>query len=231
MHEHTILGKKLFFITAHPDDESFLAGGTILKNHKLGGSSTLFCASKGEKGIAYIREHDHHNIKKIREQELQTVAHTAGISEVHVSDLPDGMLESHRAALDEILEAHVQRFAPDFVVSFGADGFTGHRDHIVVGAVARDIATRLGIPFVTFSHPPHVVSDTFKNFFNKKKIRGCYEEKTLIHDPNIHIRVDGLDKLALLKLYKSQFPGLDPYTIFPKDIAEHYLHNEYFIIE
>ena len=57
------LGKKILVITAHPDDESFFAAGTIYKNQRLGGKTFLICGTAGEKGSGHLK-------KKLTEKQL-----------------------------------------------------------------------------------------------------------------------------------------------------------------
>lgn len=42
--------QRLLVVLAHPDDESFLCGGTIAKMSERGVHITLLCATKGEMG-------------------------------------------------------------------------------------------------------------------------------------------------------------------------------------
>ncbi|WP_207205070.1 PIG-L family deacetylase [Peribacillus sp. TH16] len=70
-------------ILAHPDDESFLCGGTIAKISKLGVQVTLLCATKGEMGrrmgnpILTTRE----SLPKLRELELKNACEELGIND------------------------------------------------------------------------------------------------------------------------------------------------------
>ncbi len=48
----TFLGKKIFMITAHPEDESYVAAGTLHKNIEAGGGNALVCATPGPSGTS-----------------------------------------------------------------------------------------------------------------------------------------------------------------------------------
>jgi len=50
------LGKRLLVVTAHPDDESFLASGTMLANANAGGNNFVFCATLGERGKSHLEQ-------------------------------------------------------------------------------------------------------------------------------------------------------------------------------
>ena len=49
--ELNILGRKIVWLFAHPDDECYLAAGTIYENYRNGGENYLICATAGEQGI------------------------------------------------------------------------------------------------------------------------------------------------------------------------------------
>jgi LmbE family N-acetylglucosaminyl deacetylase len=228
---HHIIGKKILFITAHPDDESFLAGGTIWSNHLQGGKNFLYCASKGGKGTAYVDPRLQNKIKEVRETELTEAINYLKITKTCIDNFPDSSLENHIHDIKYNVSVYTESVLPDIIISFGEDGFTGHRDHIVLGTIARNIAHKLGIPFASFSHPPHTTCSKFKDFLSKKQLHNCYADKKIIHEPNIHVQVDGKKKFEILHIYKSQFEGLNPYNIFPEDVALHFLNNEYFYLE
>ncbi len=42
--------RKLLAVFAHPDDETFICGGTLARYAKLGVEITLLCATKGAMG-------------------------------------------------------------------------------------------------------------------------------------------------------------------------------------
>ena len=71
--------------------------------------------------------------------------------------------------------------------------------------------------------------DSFAAHLSGKRRHGAYEDHPH-HGDAIRIAVDPAFKMRLLQLYGTQFDGLDPYAVFPKDLAEHFLHNEYFVM-
>jgi len=56
MPEAVFLGSKILVFTAHPDDESYLAAGTIYENTRRGGKTFLVCATGGELGSAHLKK-------------------------------------------------------------------------------------------------------------------------------------------------------------------------------
>lgn len=116
--------KKLLCIFAHPDDESFAAGGTIIKYVKAGWTVDLVCATKGEKGGGDA-------LGEIREAELRESGKVLGLS--HITFLPykDGTLHTQVSGnIEEALITILAEKKPDVVITFETGGVSNHPDHI-----------------------------------------------------------------------------------------------------
>src|SRR5438552_8936582 len=89
----------LLFLAAHPDDETFLAGGTIAKYAAAGAPIELVCATRGERGatadLCSIEE-----LPRVREAEVREAARVLGIGHVELLPYEDKKLAS--APVDEI---------------------------------------------------------------------------------------------------------------------------------
>ena len=226
---HPILQKHIAIITAHPDDETFLAAGTIHLNTSLGGKTSLFCATLGEKGTSYLVDADAtQSIRDIRKNELYAVARLLGIQTVVLGDFPDGAVSAADDALYYAVQDFVMHTEPDVLIGFDDDGFTGHADHISSSAVVKRVARELAIPLFVFAKPPVDVVPDFDVHLCKKRKMGTYVDTTISSIPSVHIACDPAIKLEALALHASQFAGLDPRANFPEEIAEHILANEYF---
>lgn len=123
------MANEMLLIFAHPDDESFALGGTIAKYAEQGANITLVAATKGEAGkaagICMPEE-----LGLVREQELRRAAKVLGIAEVIFLGYRDK--EVAIASPLEIVEKLVRiirKIRPQVVITFGADGSSGHRDH------------------------------------------------------------------------------------------------------
>lgn len=228
---HEFLGKKILFVTAHPDDEAFLAGGTIYANNRAGGENILFCATRGEKGRAYVPDNmSSEELALLRSQELLSVASFLGIVQVEQKSFPDGGIGKNLQELRDSLFQFVFSISPDYIVSFAEDGFTGHQDHKMVHQVVKTVTEQTGIAFLQFAHPPQAAGNSLHQHFKNKRKHGVYEDCLDIDSHGlIHVPVDKVKKLQALEMYKTQFKGLNPYVIFPAEVAEHVLCNEYFI--
>ncbi|MEJ8544901.1 PIG-L deacetylase family protein [Brevibacillus borstelensis] len=124
--------KKILFVFAHPDDETFTSGVTICKYAAEPDVSIhLLSATRGEAGkpgdppICTMAE-----LPAVREAELRKAASILGISNVEFMGYRDK--EVSHAPLDErvqkITEA-IERIKPQIVITFAPHGISGHPDH------------------------------------------------------------------------------------------------------
>lgn len=123
---HTIVA---FF--AHPDDESFAAGGTLARFHARGARVILVCATDGRQGGKGMRHHvTPSQMKKLRKKEMQKSASLLGIYKLVCWHYHDKKL--HRVSPKNIRSRiiHVLNvYHPDLVITFGKGGISGHSDH------------------------------------------------------------------------------------------------------
>ncbi len=230
--KQNILGKKILILIAHPDDESFLAAGTMHENKIHGGENYLLCASKGELGYSYLTStHSIAEIKKIRKQELLDASIHVGVDVVEILDLPDGSISAHAEKLEKKIMKFAGLYNFDYVISFGEDGYTGHSDHIATSRIAKKVAHLYKVPLLQFAKLPHNICGDINKRLAAKRKNGTYKDipQTIVR-ANLKIKVDPFVKLKSLCIHKSQFTGLNPYKIFPLKIADHFLNNEYFYI-
>lgn len=111
-------------------------------------------------------------------------------------NFPDGKIRENKKELYGKCFPAAKKFAPDIILSFGADGISGHLDHIAIGAVAKKLAQKLRARFIVFAAPPRLI----KNFHHLKKRRkfGVYAER-VVHAPhNMKIDINGTVKLRAL---------------------------------
>src|SRR5262245_60390058 len=140
-HERSPL--KLLGVFAHPDDETFCAGGILAQHAATGADIMIVSATRGEAGqIRDTHAATRRALGQTRVQELHQACKYLGVQHVLCLDFGDGKV----ADLDQdILEAKVTEimrdFRPHIVLTFGHDGAYGHPDHIAIGA-ATDAALR-----------------------------------------------------------------------------------------
>lgn len=123
-------------IFAHPDDETICAGGTFAKYAHAGADVRVVSLTRG--GAGQIRDAalaTRSTLAAVRERELEAAGVELGLSWARCLDHPDGGLADIGAGeLERLAVALIQDAAPDVVVTFGPDGFSGHPDHVAVGA-------------------------------------------------------------------------------------------------
>jgi LmbE family N-acetylglucosaminyl deacetylase len=127
---------RLLGIFAHPDDETVGAGGTLAKYASAGAEVGVVAFTKG--GAGQIRDAGaatRATLTAVRERELDAAGKELGLTRTRCLDHPDGGLsELDGGVLLEQAKQLVSEFDPDVVITFGPDGFSGHPDHVAVGA-------------------------------------------------------------------------------------------------
>jgi LmbE family N-acetylglucosaminyl deacetylase len=130
--------KSLLFVAAHPDDETFVAGGTIAKCVSEGGTVTLACATRGERGkTAGLVSED--KLPQVREQELREAMAILGVGAIHFLGYTDKQLGE--APVDEMrhkLVALIRQTRPEVVITFDPHGYNLHPDHMAISRFTSD---------------------------------------------------------------------------------------------
>jgi len=139
---------RLLGVFAHPDDETFCAGGTFARYAEQGAEIMVVSASRGQAGqIRDATAGTRRSIAAVREAELRLACERLGITKVRCLDYVDGTLaDAELSALtDEVAEV-IRDFRPDVVITFGPDGGYGHPDHVTISAVTTAACQRAGGP-------------------------------------------------------------------------------------
>lgn len=223
------LPKRIAFITAHPDDETEIAAGTIYLNTQKGGKNFLFCATRGEKGKTYLKENlSEVALGQIREQELRRTGAFLGISDIVVSDFKDGAVANDLARLEKEIKNFLTATNPELVVSFGEDGYSGHKDHTAIYQVLKKLLDQKpNWNFMQFAGPTEAECLGYEECLLKKRKNGSYDPLRRVQ-PNVRVLIDPEVKRKAISFYETQLAGLDPYNIFPNEVAEHIMKYEYF---
>ncbi|KQT98419.1 bifunctional PIG-L family deacetylase/class I SAM-dependent methyltransferase [Sanguibacter sp. Leaf3] len=135
---------RVVVLAAHPDDETLGAAGLVARLARAGARVSYVIASDGEASHPDSPTTSVEALVRTRRRELlSAVQHVAPGAAVHLLGLPDGGLREHRAELRASVESVVTADGPH-----GRDGTTlvvapwagdGHRDHRIVGEVAREV--------------------------------------------------------------------------------------------
>lgn len=133
-------------IWAHPDDETYLAGGLLAGLRDADVRVVCVTATRGEAADPAAGPDERAALAAVRTEELEAALRHLGVVEHHWLDYPDGGC----AALDPAgpvsrLATLLDQVRPRTVVTFGPDGFTGHPDHRTVSAWTDLALSRAGV--------------------------------------------------------------------------------------
>ncbi len=119
-------------VWAHPDDETYLAGGLMAAARDRGQRVVCASASAGEHGTDDPSTWPPDRLGALRRWEAAAAMAVLGVTEHHIGGLPDGDLSAHAAAGTDWVGRLLDVVRPDTIVTFGADGITFHPDHVAV---------------------------------------------------------------------------------------------------
>ncbi len=138
--------RTLLAVLAHPDDESFGAGGTLAFYAHRGVSVYLVCATRGEAGdVDADCLEGFQSIAERREHELRCAAEKLGLAGVfflgyHDSGMQGSPYNQHpdslvAAPVDEVagrVVEYIRLLKPQVVITFDPIGGYRHPDHIAI---------------------------------------------------------------------------------------------------
>lgn len=120
-------------VGAHPDDETWIAGGILAAAAKNGQKTVVITATKGEAATVDEERWPAHQLGNIRAQELHNCLRILGVEEHGMLECLDG--ECDKADENDMalqLASVIHRERPDTILTFGPEGLTGHSDHAAV---------------------------------------------------------------------------------------------------
>ncbi|GID29897.1 LmbE family N-acetylglucosaminyl deacetylase [Paractinoplanes brasiliensis] len=158
---------------AHPDDETYLAGGLSAALTDAGHRVVCVTATRGAAG----------GDADVRSIELEAALTVLGVTEHHWLEYDDGACASvDPAEAANRLGRLLDDVRPDTVITFGQDGFTGHPDHRAVSewtdrAVAGAREKPLLLHPVARSQPLDADLDDNFNVFELGRPRVCADDE------------------------------------------------------
>src|SRR3989344_8539209 len=161
-------------IIAHPDDESFLLAGTTLIFAEEGKSVKIVCATKGEKGADRLnRQFTEDQMAQIRASELENACGILGCSCAKFFNYPDGGLD--QVNFDQLtadLKLAIEQLQPEIILTFGKEGISGHKDHVVIGQAAIEAAknSRHKVREIWLASIPASVIKEFNEHLRSRKV-------------------------------------------------------------
>lgn len=119
---------------AHPDDESFRCGGLLALLAERDVQVNVLTATRGEAGsCGKPRLCSAEELAEVRERELQCACNVLGIMPPTFLDYSDGKLgEADEEEAIARIKAVIQELHPQILLTWPADGLSGHPDHKAV---------------------------------------------------------------------------------------------------
>lgn len=119
-------------VWAHPDDETYLAGGVMSAAARAGQRVVCATATAGEQGTDDPERWPPLLLGRVRREEAAAAMAVLGVDEHRVLGMPDGSLADYDAQGVATVRRLIDDVDPDTIVTFGPDGSTFHPDHIAV---------------------------------------------------------------------------------------------------
>jgi LmbE family N-acetylglucosaminyl deacetylase len=126
---------KLLCTTAHPDDEAWAFGGSLLKYREQGIETHVVCLTRGQAATNRGETASGEELAVARTEEFYEACRLLKVSQATILDYPDGSL----AQLDFLkviadLTRRIREIKPQVVLTLGLEGtVTAHIDHAAVG--------------------------------------------------------------------------------------------------
>ena len=203
--------RSLLIVGAHPDDETFFAGGTLAKYAENGTRVSIVCATRGERGstagLCSIEE-----LPQVREQELRDVARILGADNVYFLDYEDQKLSA--APIEEVrrqLVEVIRETRPQIVITFDPNGANQHTDHLAISHFTSDaIAAAADHRWYPEIRSPHTVERLL--WTPPTLLFRLAPDTDLRNEPGIDFLIDVREwrekKEAAIRAYRTQLPGL-----------------------
>jgi N-acetylglucosamine malate deacetylase 2 len=212
--------RKLLAVFAHPDDESFICGGTLAKYASEGVDITLVSATRGEMGRRmgnppYLNRE---SMAAARELELKKACESLGIRKLLFLDIRDKTVEF--ADLDSLtarIAALIEEVGPCVVLTFH-ETLGGHPDHCAIGKATKAAFQRTG-------HRGTLYFITFGDTMERPERYGYTRNDVIKIDVRAHLEA----KLAAFRAHRCQ-SEIDEWVWLPDHEAlARFDRHEYFI--
>jgi len=209
----------LLAVFAHPDDETYRAGGTLALLARRGVRVWVLCTTRGQAGIPEMAPDE---AGRVRQAELKCACCALGIEPPRFLDYRDGTLAQvdEDEAVAQVVRV-VQELRPQVLLTWPPDGLSGHPDHVAVSRWAGEACRRASDPMALY----HIVMPR-----SLAQTLGMTHLHT-VPDEEITLTVDvgpaWEQKLAAIRCHRSQM-GSSPILDAPEEKQRLFLGGEYF---
>jgi LmbE family N-acetylglucosaminyl deacetylase len=146
-------------ISAHPDDETLFAGGTLAMYAEEGHRVYILETTRGQGGeVGEPPLTTRENLAAFREQEVRKAARILGVQDIFFLPYADPYMEINGIArridvpltdFAEAIHRYIKKLQPDLIISHGSNGEYGHPQHIFTHRATR-MALSNGHPDIAF---------------------------------------------------------------------------------
>ncbi|MDH5671363.1 MAG: PIG-L family deacetylase [Myxococcales bacterium] len=225
----TSAAPSLLAFFAHPDDESYAAGGTLALCARAGLRVRVLSATRGEAGGDGAR----------REAELQAACEILGVEPPRFVGWPDGGVAQlpASAAVAQLRDA-LERLAPDVVLTLGPDGAYGHADHLAcTQLLSQAVDTLTPTPRVLHAVFPRgllaPVWRSLRRHLGPKFVPLATPEALGVAPQRPELKVDirpvARQKRAAIAAHRSQLASLEPLHFLAPGLVEALSEQEWFV--
>lgn len=204
-----LVHRSILAVFAHPDDETFLAGGTLAKYAAAGHEVSIVCATFGELG----RRGDFESLSRMefahmRRMEMEAACDALGVRRVEFLGCADQQLASEcwNAATKEIV-GFIRSLRPQVIVTFGPDGVSGHPDHIAISQIVTSAFWGAATPKAASERASFQASALYY-VLRSGAVPACCHSHFEVKPPQLTTRIEidefGARKLAAIQHYGSQ---------------------------
>jgi LmbE family N-acetylglucosaminyl deacetylase len=125
---------RLLCTTAHPDDEVWAFGGTLLKYAEQGIETHVLCCTRGESATNRGGTLSGQELAAMRSREFHEACRLLKVAHAEILDYPDGGLDRlDLVAVAGELTRRIREIRPQVIVTLGPEGaVTAHADHSMV---------------------------------------------------------------------------------------------------
>lgn len=229
----------LLVITAHPDDEVLIAGGTLAACAAAGRATGVVCLTRGEQGpisdpVLATRD----TLGAKRAAELNEACAQLGVAFIKCLHNEDGNLKwCDSNGIVGQLAAIVDARHPNAVVTFGEDGLYYHPDHIATYELSARAVQRAADPPALYRSvwPRTLMRDLVSDVERQAlpaDVWGLAPEAFGSEDDHesftIDVRPFAHRKLRALRAHRTQLSPEHAIAAIPPDLAERYFGFERF---
>lgn len=202
-------GRRILFITAHPDDSEFSAAGSAAKWAREGREVSYCIVTNGDKGSA-DPEATCEQIAALRAKEQRAACNAIGGRDLIILGYPDGTLQNTIDVRRDIVRV-IRRLKPDVVVCQDPTvrfrgNYINHPDHRAAGDAALDAVFPSARDHLVF--PELIAEGLLPHKVGEVLLTGSLE-------PDLYIDIsETIDaKVAALECHASQVTGRDVATL------------------